>query len=101
MQAFSETNVHQEDRYIGHIYCYNEIVDSKAEFIGIRESMYSTLQKIYNKNNSYRGIAYSLLDSCVEYGRILKVKQVCLSNPIGIMPVIAKKYGFVDDKFDI
>ena len=88
----------QDGRYCGHIYCYNEILDGDAEFIGIRESIYCTLHKLYTNERTYSGIAFSLLDGCKDYALSIGCTKIHLAAPIGRMSAIAAKYGFVNDE---
>lgn len=85
--------------YLGHIYGTN--CGDYIEFIGIRESFACTLEKIYNNNPDYRGIAYSILDGCKQYAKLNGVNKITLASPIGSMPAISRKYGFVNDELYI
>ena len=86
-------------QYIGHIYQIGRNMNSnKASFIGIRESLTNTLNKILKPNNSISSIGFLLLDACRQY--VMKsqphIKMLELSAPIGPMKYIATKYGFED-----
>lgn len=89
----------QNDVYLGHI--YGSVRGSFVEFIGIRESIRCTLEKLYNHNAAYRGIAFSLLDACKAYGKSTGATKITLACPIGTMIEISKKYGFVNDELVI
>ena len=93
----------QQGEYLGHIYG-SHLLGNKVkyiEFIGIRESLRCTLEKLYGNKSKYSGIAFSLLDACKEYGKSLGASKITLAAPIGRMIHIAERYGFVMDELYI
>ena len=93
----------QQGEYLGHIYG-TSLLGKKVkyvEFIGIRESLRCTLEKLYGNKSKYSGIAFSLLDACKEYGKSLGASKITLAAPIGRMIHIAERYGFVMDELYI
>lgn len=84
-----------DKQYIGHIYCTNPD-DDEARFIGIRESLTNTLNKLYQLP-SVKGVGYILLTAIYDYIKYLDIELIVLKSPIGPMQYIAGKFGFVDD----
>lgn len=81
--------------YIGHIYCTNTD-NEDARFIGIRESLTNTLNKLY-KLPAIKGVGYILLTAIRNNSINENIKTITLLSPIGPMRYIATKFGFIDD----
>jgi hypothetical protein len=84
-----------DNAYMGHIYRMGSTSAERASFIGIRESLTNTFQKLYH-NKGLRGIGYILL-SGIQRTTLLTSPSITtleLASPIGPMPYIAEKFGF-------
>lgn len=89
-----------DGEYIAHIYRTNPKDDDEARFIGIRESLYNTLNKLYDLP-AVKGIGYILLNAMRDYLITQNIEYIVLLSPIGPMRHIALKYGFIDDEYNI
>ena len=87
----------REGTYVGHIYRIASNSISCGSFIGIRESIYNMLSKVY-KRNPVRAIAYYLLTAGYNYiiQYVPTATYLELNSPIGPMRKIAERFGFED-----
>ncbi|MHB1952677.1 MAG: hypothetical protein ACYCOU_02925 [Sulfobacillus sp.] len=78
-------------RYVGHVYNYD-----RNEIIGIRTSLDNTLAR-FLRLDALRGVAPIFLDAIRQYLRELGYSTMRINSPVGIMPGIARSYGFTED----
>lgn len=84
-----------KSRYLAHVY-YEE----GGGLIGIRMSLYNYLSDLHGLKD-HKQIGYILLDAFVKFGRKIGMKTVNIEQPIGVMRYISKKFGFIDDSFNV
>lgn len=87
-------------RYVSHVYHEKPYRDDEAGLIGIRSSLYNQLSSSHGLV-PIKNVGYILLDAYRNWGIKNNKESIMISNPIGSMIKISRRYGFKGPYFKL